>query len=178
MTCPCGSPLARSLYSVAGPQLVKSCAYCSRLAGEHVYHPLAAFGLWHRYKDASTTPQSECIAAYRARTSGTPVPAAVVTCSGMRAAGAYPTNAQHPAIREALEPLRAEAEEALAANEKVGRRVCQDGEKLTAPRGRVYLVPSESAREIAVHAEAAKAMAPTVFRRRAGQVAPATRRAA
>lgn len=65
----CRRPLSLSVYSKTDvDDLLKSCSLCSRLAGEHVFHPIAQFGLWHVYDDTDhIQPQSECIAGFRAR---------------------------------------------------------------------------------------------------------------
>lgn len=132
----CGQPLSTSVYLVRG-SIYKSCALCSRVAGQHVYHRIIEFGMWHTNTDEKRPyPQSECIRAYRARV------AAVETLTGKtneqlasllpslpaigrrcaKRNGETPLLPGDPLVAEALEPLRQEAEAELAAAHPVGRQ--------------------------------------------------------
>ena len=73
-TCKCCRRYLRdSQYLLAGRAkakvgIYKSCSYCSKEAGYHVYHRIVDFGMWHVHDDAENPYlQSECVAAFRAR---------------------------------------------------------------------------------------------------------------
>jgi hypothetical protein len=129
-SCDCGVSLASSLYLTDPP--VKSCALCSRLAGEHVFHPIAEFG-WHVYEDRLPGLQSECLAAMNRR-----LLAAVLTTApldelraklpepdGLRCSRARLDSSPLPgtalAVVEMLQPLREEADDRLHVENRTPR---------------------------------------------------------
>lgn len=136
-SCSCGVQLATSLYINLAGEVAKSCALCSRLAGEHVFHPLREFGLWHAPQDDDRQPypQSECLAALRAR--GDAGFGCITTmevnqlrvllkkfawggegCLAARARGQSPLPAGEDVVRRALEPMRSEMSDRLAARDR------------------------------------------------------------
>lgn len=125
----CGRALNSSHYAIVDGQLHKSCSLCSRVLGEHVFHKIAAFGVWHSYPNRRPDPQSECLEATKARfqrecTSLADVPysqlagilptlpAGGVTCPDVRV-----LTTEHGEVAAMLEVLRSEAEDDLASRE-------------------------------------------------------------
>lgn len=144
----CGQPLSTSVYLVRGA-IYKSCALCSRVAGEHVYHRIIDFGMWHtNTEEKRPYPQSECVRAYRARVAATEplsgktsdqlavllpnLPAVGRRCAKRN--GETPMTAGNPLVVEALEPLREEAEADLAGSHPIGRALAgKDRKRVVKP---------------------------------------------
>lgn len=135
--CGCGQALSTSVYLIRG-SIYKSCALCSRVAGEHVFHRIIEFGMWHidNRPGERPYPQSECVKAYRARVAATApltgktneqiapllptLPASGRRCSALK--NETPLTSLDERVIEALEPLRQHAEEELAASHPAGRQ--------------------------------------------------------
>lgn len=123
----CAGALNHSTYIVTPSGLGKSCALCSRLAGVHVYHPIADFGKWHVPAEdgGDPYPQSECLKAWTARLQSghervTTHPELRTILAGMKVVGVrcdrievVPRQIDDPKVVNAIEPHRREAARAL-----------------------------------------------------------------
>jgi hypothetical protein len=119
-TC-CSKPVSLSLY-IDGIES-KSCVWCSREAGQHVFHPLAAFGLWHTPRDGRRPyMQSECVVAFRRRAGDPSGEVEAETCDAARARGASLRSSREPQIAELLAESAQAAAEVLAAEHPLGRQ--------------------------------------------------------
>ena len=192
----CGRALNSSHYAIIDGQLHKSCSLCSRVLGEHVFHKMGAFGVWHSYKDRRPDPQSECMEATKARfqherTSLADVPYGqlagilpTLPAGGLSCPEVRVLTTDNGEVAAMLEVLRREAEDDLAAREPrqiasgrkyAGVRMVQASSTQT---GRVSYanVRSMPPREYTLERAAeinGVAKPPTVLRRRAGVVTPA-----
>jgi hypothetical protein len=142
--CPgCSGELTSTVYVLISLQLFKSCALCSRVAGEHVYHAIDDFGVWHQgVRSAAIMPQTECVAAFRARATSTSrklselpagdglrealpsLPAHGPRCRADQAHG-KPVRSDDARVAHALASLRPAAEARLATDRGPGRRAPQ-----------------------------------------------------
>jgi hypothetical protein len=181
------------MFAIIDERLHKSCALCSRVLGEHVYHVMPAFGIWHAYKDQRPGPQSECVIAFRARADspGTrfadvpyaqlagmlpTLPADGFTCATR---GLKPRTAEDGEVAAMLEVLRHEAEEDLVTDRPLGRQGASPNRANKPATSRPQSQSSYTfTRPLAdqVREDLTKPKpAPTVLRRRAGVVQSASR---
>lgn len=141
--CPgCQGELTTSVYTFdKDGALLKSCALCSRVAGEHVFHQMSDFGVWHtpQLEGGKSFPQSECVPAYRARAESTSTGFAAIEGDALRealptlphkgirctAAGRIRASTNSQVLGE-LEILRREADERLAMDRPAGRRITHE----------------------------------------------------